>query len=198
MSILRPRAGLRPRALLPAAALLAGAGLLSGCGSQTSAGGFADSGTEACRELTRAGNVEETDRIVPGADSYSVSERVRITGDGYAGKCEVDAGGEEALLVTVDLKGFADYAAWEKYVTDNELVPSEGRKKLGTAGGGIATQTAAGIYVPCTVREDDGPAERGGLSVLAVAESGGEHREDLAAIAARAAKAAAAEGPCTS
>lgn len=157
---------------------------------------FAEADGAACGKLTSARNVDEVAALAPEAEVFSVQETVVDKPGYYSGLCTVTADGDQALYLLVEFTGSRDFAAWSENVAA-EYVPEDERKKLDVAGGGWSAPQAAAVFVPCTLRDDDSGKERGGLSVIAQTNDGGEHRSDLATLAKRAAEEASSlSGPC--
>lgn len=190
----------KPKGRLLVGAVLAGAVLLGGgfaLGTLTSGDGDSSIGG-ACSALTLSGNGVEIERLLAdGSGPVAASEKLREGPGTHIGLCEVESGGDQALLMTVELKRFDDYKTWQQHVTDNELVATEGRRKLDVAGGGLSTASDAGVYVPCDVaRREGGKPERAALSVLVSTDLEGDHRKDLETLVRRAADEASSASVC--
>lgn len=156
---------------------------------------FGEAVGSACRDLTQDPNTEEVEALAPSADGYAVHESITEKPAYYSGLCTVEAGGDQALYLSVEFTGHRDFEAWSDDV-GGDFLPADNRERLDAAGGGWSTPRAVAVYVPCTM-SDGADEKQGALSVRVKTNNDGDHRAELTAIAERAAEQGGSlGGPC--
>ncbi|WP_326689633.1 MULTISPECIES: hypothetical protein [unclassified Streptomyces] len=145
---------------------------------------FRSTSQKDCSLITGTDSTKELRRIVPRAQSFSVSV-LQSTGNAIPLlTCEVRADDRLAVKLTV-ISTSDDQQEWAEEITKTDLAQPSDRHRVKLYGGGFTGPHAATLYVPCSA---SGAGRQHALDVKAIARRGTDHEKDLLKLARRAAK----------